>query len=462
LEALIAISSLGLLIMLVELMGLHKLVGPVAILGLLTALILNFIPWNSNTVMDPLYNDMYVVNKATMTFNGIILFLGLFLTIMGGDFYKDEKKYWSDYLSIYIFAITGAIIMVGAHHLLMTFIGIEILSVSLYVLAGSNRRKLESNEAGMKYFLMGAFASGILLFGMVLLYGATGTLHYTKLSAAMFLDEGIGNNLPFLHCGIIMVLIGFLFKISAAPFHFWSPDVYQGSPSIVTAFMATIAKIAAIASLYIVLNQVFISQDHLYNIVLILVCIATISIGNILAIVQTNFKRMMAYSGISHAGFMLLGIISLGDNWHLLAYYTLGYGVSNLVAFGVAIPVFRSMNNENVAAFNGLFFKKPWMAICLTVALLSMASIPPLAGFWGKYYVLSAALSKGLLLMVIIAIINTVLSVYFYFRVFVAMYARKAHGSSIEVSKGYAAIVILLALILVAISLSPDMIARFI
>jgi NADH-quinone oxidoreductase subunit N len=462
-EALIAISSLGLLIMLVELMGLRKLVAPVAVLGLLVTLILNFMHWNEHVVLDPMYNDMYVVNKATMTFTGVILFIALFLVILGGDFYKDEKKYWSDYLAIYIFAVSGAVLMIGAHHLLMTFIGIEILSVSLYVLAGSNRRKLESNEAGMKYFLMGAFASGILLFGMVLLYGATGTLHYTKLSSAMFVDEAIGNNLPFLHCGIIMVLIGFLFKISAAPFHFWSPDVYQGSPSIVTAFMATIAKIAAVASLYIVLNQVFISQDHLYNIVLILVCIATISIGNVLAIVQTNFKRMMAYSGISHAGFMLLGIISIDfNNWHLLAYYTVGYGVANLVGFGVAIPIFRSMNSENVAAFNGLFFKKPWMAICMTIALLSMASIPPLAGFWGKYYVLSAALSKGLLLMVIIAIINTVLSVYFYFRIFVAMYGRKAHGPNIDSSKGYAFVVILLAIILLAISLSPDMIASFI
>ncbi len=450
--------------MLVELIGLRKLVAPVAILGLIATLVLNFMHWNETVVLDPIYNDMYMVNKTTMTFTGIILFIGIFLILLGGDFYKDEKKYWSDYLSIYVFAIAGAVLMIGANHLLMTFIGLEILSVSLYVLAGSNRRKLESNEAGMKYFLMGAFASGILLFGMVLLYGATGTLHYTQLSNVMFQDELIHKNLAFLHSGIIMVLVGFLFKISAAPFHFWSPDVYQGSPSIVTAFMATIAKITAVATLFIVLNRVFVSQEHLYNILLILVCIATICIGNILAIVQTNFKRMMAYSGISHAGFMLLGGISINitDSWHLLAYYTIGYGVANLVAFGVAIPVFRSMNSENVAAFNGLFFKKPWMAICLTIALLSMASIPPMAGFWGKYYVLSAALNKGLLLLVIIAIINTVMSVYFYFRIFMAMYGRKAHGSNIETNTGYAFIVILLTIILLSISISPDMIAVFI
>ena len=444
--------------MLVELIGLHKLVGPVAVLGLLATLYLNFMHWNEPVLT--YYNDMYVVNKATSVFNGVILTLALFLVFLGGYFYKDDKKYWSDYLSIYLFAVSGAVLMVGAHHLLMTFIGIEILSVSLYVLAGSNRRRLESNEAGMKYFLMGSFASGILLFGMVLMYGATGTLHYQKLTQVLFFDDFLHKNVGFLYSGLTLMLVGFFFKISAAPFHFWSPDVYQGSPSIVTAFMATVAKIAAVASLYIVLNQVFVPLHHLYDILLILVCIATICIGNVLAIVQTNFKRMMAYSGISHAGFMLLGVLAVDFNqWYVMTYYTIGYGIANLIGFGVAIPVFRSMQSEHIAAFNGLFFKKPVLAVSLTIALLSMASIPPLAGFWGKYYILSAALSKDLLLIVLIAIINTVLSVYFYFRVFVAMYARKADGTKIETSGGYTAIIVFFVLVLVAVSLMPDMIA---
>jgi NADH-quinone oxidoreductase subunit N len=171
---------------------------------------------------------------------------------------------------------------------------------------------------------------------------------------------------------------------------------------------------------------------------------------------------MMAYSGISHAGFMLLGILAVDfNNWHVIAYYTIGYGVANLIGFGVAIPVFRSMKSENLAAFNGLFFKRPILAVALTVGLLSMASIPPLAGFWGKYYILSAALSKDLLLVVLIAIINTVLSVYFYFRVFVAMYARRPDNTPIDVSWGYKSILILLAALLMAISLMPDLIASF-
>jgi NADH-quinone oxidoreductase subunit N len=460
LEALIAISSLGLLIMLVELMGLRKLVGPVALLGLLVTLYLNFMHWNEPQAT--FYHDMYVVNRVTSVFSGILLVLAVFIILLGNSFYKEEKKYWSDYLAIYLFALTGGVIMVGAHHLIMTFIGIEILSVSLYVLAGSNRKKLESNEAGMKYFLMGSFASGILLFGMVLMYGATGTLHYEKLSQMLFLDEVVKTNVGFLHSGMILILVGFFFKISAAPFHFWSPDVYQGSPSIVTAFMATIAKISAIASLYIVVNTVFVPLHHLYDILLILVAVATICIGNVLAIVQTNFKRMMAYSGISHAGFMLLGVLSVDFNqWHVLAYYTVGYGVANLVGFGVAIPVFRSMQSENIAAFNGLFFKRPILAVVLTIGLLSMASIPPLAGFWGKYYILSAALGKDLLMIVLIAIVNTVLSVYFYFRVLVAMYGRKGDNTPIDVTSSYKALLIFLALVLLAISLMPDMIPHF-
>jgi len=458
-EALIAISSLGLLVMLVELIGLHKLVGPVAVLGLIAALVLNFIHWNDPAQV--FYNDMFTVNRTTMAFNGIILLLAVILVLFGANYYKDEKKYWSDYLAIYIFAVTGAILMVGAHHLLMTFIGIEILSVSLYVLAGSNRRQLESNEAGMKYFLMGSFASGILLFGMVLLYGATGTLHYVQLSEVLYNDEIIGKNIGFLHTGLIMVLVGFFFKVSAAPFHFWSPDVYQGSPSIVTAFMATIAKIAAMVSLYLVITQVFPAMDHLYNILLVLVVVATICVGNILAIVQTNFKRMLAYSGISHAGFMLLGVLTVDFNqWHVMAYYTLGYGVANLVAFGVAMPVFKSMNSEGLSAFNGLFFKRPLLAVILTLAMLSMASIPPFAGFWAKYYVLTAALGKHYLLLVIIAILNTVLSIYFYFRVFVAMYSRKADNIAIQISTPYKVLLILITLLLLTISALPDLFGR--
>lgn len=456
-EALIAISSLGLLIMLVELMGLRKLVGPVAVLGLLAVLFLNFMHWGEPDAT--FYNDMYVVNKTTTIFNAVILVIALFLVILASDFYKNQKKYWSDYLSIYIFAVCGAILMVGAHHLLMTFIGIEILSVSLYVLAGSNRTNLKSNEAGMKYFLMGSFASGILLFGMVLMYGAAGSLHYEKLY--QFLNSHPTQNISFLYSGLTLILVGFFFKVSAAPFHFWSPDVYQGSPSIVTAFMATIAKIAAIASLYIVVNTVFLPLHHLYDVLLIVVCIATICIGNVLAIVQSNFKRMMAYSGISHAGFMLLGVLAVDfSQWHVMAYYTIGYGIANLVGFGVAIPVFRSMKSEKISAFRGLFFKRPILAVALTIALLSMASIPPLAGFWGKYYILTAALSKGLVVLALIAIVNTVLSVYFYFRIFVAMYARKPDDKPIDVKGWYKAVVILITLLLICISLMPDMIAR--
>ncbi len=443
--------------MLIELMGLRKILIPFTILGLMAILYMNFMHWNEPA--ESYYNSMYLVNRTTTVFNGILLVFALIIVFLSANFYKDEQNHWSDYLAIYMFAVCGAMLMVGAHHLLMTFIGIEILSVSLYVLAGSNRKKLESNEAGMKYFLMGAFASGILLFGMVLLYGATGTLHYEKLSTFLYSHTTL--NIGFLYSGLILILIGFLFKVSAAPFHFWSPDVYQGSPSLVTAFMATVAKIAAIASLYLVLNQVFVPLHHLYDVVLIIVSIATICIGNILAIIQSNFKRMMAYSGISHAGFMLVGILAVDFNhWDLIAYYAAGYGIANLIGFGVAIVVFKSMQNENISAFNGLFFKRPILAVTLTIALLSMASIPPMAGFWGKYYVLSAALSKDLLLLVLIAIVNTVLSVYFYFKVFVAIYARRADNTPIDVSGWYKGFLILLTLVLIAISLMPDMIAR--
>lgn len=445
--------------MLLELVGLRRILGPVMILGYFVVLGLNFMHWKGEPTT--YFNDMYVVNEMTMVFNAVILTISVFIVLMAGDFIKHEKDYWSDYLSILTFAICGAMVMIGAHHLLMTFIGIEILSVSLYVLAGSNRTKTTSNEAGMKYFLMGAFASGVLLFGMVLLYGAVGSLHYHKLNK--FLFSHTVENIGFLYSGLVLILVGFFFKISAVPFHFWSPDVYQGSPSLVTAFMATVAKISAIGTLYIVLNQIFIPLSHFYDIVLIIISIATISIGNILAIVQENFKRILAYSGISHAGFMLLGILAVDFNhWHVLAYYTMAYALGNLIAFGVSMLVFKSMGHQNISAFNGLFMKKPVLSICLTLAMLSLASIPPLAGFWSKYYVLSYAVTKGLLPLVIIAVINTVLSIYFYFKVIVAMYARVPNSQPIKVSYLFFVVVIFSTILLIALGLLPDLAFRLI
>lgn len=445
--------------MVIEIFGLRKLLVPIVGVGMLGIIYLNFITWENPVAT--YFNDMFIVSHTTIIVNAVILILTFGICMYASDYYANEEKHLSDFLAIYIFAATGGIVMVGAHHLLMTFVGIEILSISLYILAGSNRTLITSNEAGMKYFLMGAFASGILLFGMVLLYGVSGSLHYHTLSSVLFNHSY--TNVGFVYTGFILVLIGFLFKISAVPFHFWSPDVYQGSPSLPTAFMATVAKIAAVATLYIVINQVFVSLYKFYDLILILICIATISIGNILAIVQNNIKRMMAYSGISHAGFMLLGILSIDySQWHQLTYYFIAYGLANMVAFGVAILVFKTKKSEDISAFNGLFSSNPFLAVCLTFALVSFSSIPPFAGFWAKFYILSAAIHKGLIPIVIIAIINTVLSIYFYFRIIVAMYTKPNEGESIKPEITYYIVIAIFALALLVLGFLPDFVFKLI
>jgi len=452
LETLIATSVLGLLCLAAEIFNGRKILAPLVILGLLAILVWNALAWNTNISY---YNDMFRFDNFAVAFSGLLILFSVFIVVLGLDFYKEQPSHWSDYLSIFLFTLCGAVILTGYNNLVMLFLGIEILSISLYIMAGSNKRDLSSNEAGMKYFLMGSFASGILLFGIALIYGASGSFNLQEIQAASLHNPAH----PMLISGVLLLMIGLFFKVSAAPFHFWSPDVYQGSPALVTAFMASVAKISAMAAFYRLAAIGLPSLMPQLEMVFMIVVALTICTGNILAMVQDNFKRMLAFSGISHAGYMLLALLSasLADS-EILLYYAFAYGAANIAAFGVAITVFKFMKNENADAFRGLIKKQPLLAVCLIMALLSMASMPPLAGFWAKYFVFSAAIGKGYLPLVVIGIINSLFGVYYYFKIIAAMLLKPSDETAVTPPLSYVIVIVLCTLIVVALGIVPDVI----
>ncbi|MEM0542501.1 NADH-quinone oxidoreductase subunit N [Flavobacterium sp. j3] len=418
-NTLIAISGLGVFCLIAEIFNLRKLLVPFTILGLLAILGLTVSEFNSP---GSYYNNMIIVDKFSVAFSALFIILTIFLVALSGDFYKEHQTKLSDYIAIKIFLLVGAVAMVSFGNLSMFFLGIEVLSISLYTLAASRRLDVKSNEAGMKYFLMGAFASGILLFGICLIYGATG---YFDLAAIKELSLGAGIPIWF-PIGITLMSIGMLFKIAAAPFHFWAPDVYEGSPTITTATMGTLAKVVAMAALYKLLSGMTALLMPTFVMVIVVVSILSMTVGNIMALKQDNVKRMLAFSGISHAGFMLMAILSLNSASSTLLYYTAAYALAGIASFAVIIYVTRDKDNQAVSNFNGLGKTNPLLAAILTASLLSMAGIPVFAGFFAKFILFSQAINAGYLFLVIIGVINSIISIGYYFKLILAMYTKES------------------------------------
>ena len=421
-QVLITIVSLGVFCLLAEIFNLRKLLVPVTVIGLLAILGISLNLWCIDPSIDSNYVSMITVDKFSNAFSSLFILLTLFLVALSGDFYKDHPTKISDFIAIKIFLLAGAVAMVSFANLSMFFLGIEVLSISLYILAASRRLDIKSNEAGMKYFLMGSFASGIILFGICLIYGATG---YFDLAEIKDLSQGAGLPIWF-PIGITMMIIGMLFKIAAAPFHFWAPDVYEGSPSMTTATMSTLAKVVAMAALYKLVIGMNSSLSTTFEMVIVVVSILSMTIGNIMALRQDNVKRMLAFSGISHAGFMLMALLSLTTAASTLLYYTAAYALAGIASFAVIIYVTKNKDNEDIANFNGLGKTNPLLAAIITASLLSMAGIPIFAGFFAKFILFTQAIKAGYLFLVIVGVINSIISIGYYFKLILAMYTKEA------------------------------------
>ncbi len=450
-NTLIVIIALGVLCLLFEILNLRKALIPITVLGLLGVLGLTISEFNTP---GSYYSNMIMVNKFSVAFSSLFIVLTIFLVTLSHNFYENHPTKLSDYVAIKVFLLSGAVAMVSFGNLAMFFLGIEVLSISLYILAASSRMNLKSNEAGMKYFLMGSFASGIILFGICMIYGAMGTFDVVEISELSRSAE-----LPvWFPIGIILLTIGMFFKIAAVPFHFWAPDVYEGSPALTTATMSTLAKVVAMATLFKLLTAMNAEISYQYQIVVVIVSMASMTVGNIMALKQANVKRMLAFSGISHAGFMLMTLLSAATSASSLLYYATAYSLAGIAAFAVILYVCKNQDNEDIANFHGLGKTNPLLAAILTGALLSMAGIPVFAGFFAKLNLFSQTIQAGYLVLVIAAVINSIISVGYYFKLILAMYTKEPSenrtGTPILIY-GVAVIAILLNL---ALGLFPSLV----
>lgn len=424
-NTLIAITGLGIFCLLFEILNLRKAIVPITILGLLGVLALNYCEFGTE---QSYYNNMIAVSKFSTAFSSLFIVLTIFLVALSHNFYQNHPTKISDYVAIKVFLLAGAVAMVSFGNLAMFFLGIEILSIALYVLAASDRLNIKSNEAGMKYFLMGSFASGIILFGICLIYGAMGTFDISEIH-----ESALSAELPiWFPIGLILMIIGMLFKVAAVPFHFWAPDVYEGSPALTTALMSTLAKVVAIATLFKLISGMNVissleNQDllHTFEVIVVIISIASMSVGNIMALRQVNVKRMLAFSGISHAGFMLMTLLTVSASAGVLLYYTAAYALAGIAAFSVILYVCRDHDNEDITNFHGLGKTNPLLAAVLTASLLSMAGIPIFSGFFAKLFLFNQTIQAGYIGLVIVAVINSIISVGYYFKLIIAMYSKE-------------------------------------
>ena len=445
-------SFLGIACLVLEILNLRKVVVPIVIIALAVILGLNFTEWNGANIS--YYHDMLRADNFALAFTGLLIVTAMALVAMSGAFYNTEETKIADYISIIIFTLCGAIAMVSYANMAMLFIGLEVLSISLYILAGSKRRDIRSNEAAMKYFLMGSFASGILLFGITLVYGASGSFNLYEIA-----KYAGGTVDPIFSVGVVLILIAMLFKISAVPFHFWAPDVYEGSPTLTTAMMSTMSKVAAMAAFYRLFSICFVTNFAGFAWILSVVAVLTMIVGNLTALNQDSFKRMLAFSGIAHAGYMLLAIITLYNNSsNALFFYSVAYSAASIGAFAIGIAVMKSMKSEKIEAFNGLGKRNPLLAFALTVFMLSMAGIPPLAGFFGKYYVFFEAIKAHHIGIVIVAVITSAISVYYYFKLILAMWTKDTEEGQFSADISYVSIALICLVATVALGVLPSLI----
>jgi NADH-quinone oxidoreductase subunit N len=371
------------------------------------------------------FNNSVLQDNFALFFKGIFL-VSAFLTILITDQYlQREECNWGEIYPLILFATVGMMLMASGTDLMTIFLGLEVLSVSLYVLAGFNRNNVKSNEAGLKYFLLGAFSTGFLLYGMALTYGATGTTRVATI-ASFISQNGLALSNPMLLVGMLLMSVGFSFKIAAAPFHMWTPDVYEGAPTPMTAFMSVGPKAAGFAAFLRVLLVAFPAFQADWSQLLWVLAVLTMTVGNITALYQNNIKRMLAYSSIAHAGYVLVGFTAgnaVGTAGIL--FYMLSYAFMNIGAFAIIILVGKKgEENNNVSDYAGFGFKHPLLGMCMSIFLFSLAGIPPAAGFIGKFYLFSGAIQAGYIWLAIIGVLNSAASVYYYLRVMVFMYMK--------------------------------------
>lgn len=452
-NTIITVSGLGVLVMIVEIFRLKKILPFIVIPGIIAAMAINLMDWNFNTRY---FNDMIFSDNYAIAFSGVLLGIALLWFFMSVGYFKNLTSQ-ADQYAIVLFSLAGALIMVSYADLSMLFIGLEILSISFYILASSTKTDLRSNEAGFKYFILGAFATGFLLFGIALIYGASGTFNLQKLASYVIENN---SQLPgIFYAGILLILIGLGFKVSAVPFHSWAPDVYEGSPTLITALMATMVKTAAFAALYRLFATCFVPASGYWSEIIWILAAASMLTGNIMALSQKSLKRMLAYSSIAHAGYMLLAVVAINAvSASALLLYTAAYAVASITSFAILYQVSRETKDESIAGMHGFAKAHPYQALLLIIALLSMAGIPPLAGFFAKYYLFYSALQSGYTALILLAVLSSLIGVFYYLRVIVTLFQhRDGQKPAISFSPEQTVLLTITGILTLLIGLVPNL-----
>ena len=428
-ETILTVTALSVLTLEMARVSRPRIILSVAVLGLLLSAAAAFITSGNNQI---LFGGMLKLNQISLFFDMLYISIGLITLIFSqGYLEKRGSKSRGEYPALILFAVIGMMLMTRANDLVIVFLGLELLSISLYVLVGFLRHDNLSNESGLKYLLLGAFATGFFLFGAAFTYGATGTTNYDGIVLAIANDNILSK--IYLVLGIGLLLIGFAFKVALVPFHMWSPDVYQGAPTTVTGFLCTAPKAAGFGALLILFNNPLADIHYQWQDIFWLLAVLTMTVGNVTALVQSNVKRMLAFSSISHAGFLVMGILVLNvSSISAVLFYLVTYSVINLGSFAIVSSVEREENGLKFKDYRGLGLRYPWLAAAMTIFMISLAGFPPTAGFVAKYGLFSAAIAEGYIWLVVIAVLNTLISVYYYLRLVINMYMKEEENALIS------------------------------
>jgi NADH-quinone oxidoreductase subunit N len=431
-----------------------------AIFGLAVVLIANCMEINSGMPFFTVdVKDMLHFNSFNLTFINVAFGCTLLFFLLNGRDIEKVGENVSEYFALIFFILCGVALISTFNSLLMLFIGIEIVSIPLYILTGSDKRNLKSNEAALKYFLMGAFSTGIMLLGIAFLYGGSAT-------GSFYIDNIISGNAPMppmIAIGLVLLLISMSFKVSAAPFHFWTPDVYDGAPTVFTSFMATIVKAAAFFAFVRLFENAFGSLHEQWQTLIVILIAATLLIGNLTAVFQQSVKRMLAYSSIAQAGFMLFSLFALNNlAKEGLVLYAAAYSLASIGIFAILIK----MKDYTIDGFNGLGKVHPLLAVTATVFLLSLTGIPLTAGFQAKFFMLMAAVQTGHhIWLVIFAVLCAAISAYYYFRIIQAMFFKEAAIDTViladDITPAFKILLVITAALIIVLGLFPHFLTNW-
>ena len=423
-----------------------------ALTGLFIAIVLNVMEMYGFHLFQIKIAGMMQFDRFALFFNTIAMACTFIFFLLSAKEMEKVGLNYADYFSLIFFILCGIILASSFTSLLILFLGIEIISIPLYILTGSDKRNLKSNEASLKYFLLGAFSTGLMLMGITLIYGDSGSFSIDVISASISKPETKPTIL--LIAGLLLLMFSMAFKVSAAPFHFWTPDVYDGAPTVFTSFMATIVKVAVFISFIRLFYHAFESIHDIWKLIMAVITALTLFIGNITAVFQQSVKRMLAYSSIAQAGFMLMAVLalnSIGSEGILL--YSTAYCLSTIVLFAILVK----MKDYTFEGFNGFAKHQPLLAAAAVIFLLSLAGIPLTAGFLAKFYMINAVIvNGGFLWLVILAVLMAAVSVYYYFRVIQAMYFKEGEAQAMEVSPSFKWVISIVAALIILLGVYPQ------